>query len=132
MAEPKILELFPLTRRELFKLPDLAIDETTKADTYKSLFLNELLALETCAKRNLAPAHYIKLPNGDTNLDLPSVVLDASSFYLFAHKTLVSAIFIFAKTLPHSLAKGIQFRSFTTFADRVGQKANDVYADLYS
>ena len=132
MPEPKILELFPLTRAELFKLTDLAVDDTTHADTYKGLFMNELMALETCAKRNLSPAHYFRNPDGSTNLDLSSVVLDASSFYLFAHKTLVSGIFIFAKTLPPELRRGIQFKSFTTFADRVSQQANDVYTDLYT
>lgn len=132
MPEPKILELFPLTRVELFKLPDLALDAVSGADTYKGLFLNELLALETCARRNLSPAHYFKNPDGSTNLDLSSIVLDASSFYLFAHKTLVSGIFIFTKTLPPALRRDIQFRSFTTFADRVLNQENSVYADLYT
>lgn len=132
MAEPTILELFPLTRAELFKLPDLAVDSTTHADTYKGLFLNELLALDTCARRNLAPAHYFKNPDGSTNLDLPSVVLDASSFYLFAHKTLVSGLFIFAKTLPPEHRQGVQFRSFTTFAERVSQQQNELYKDVYT
>jgi hypothetical protein len=132
MPEPAILELFPLTRVELFKLPDLAVDSVSQADTYKSLFFNELLALETCAKRNLAPAHYFRHPDGSTNLDLSSIVLDASSFYLFAHKTLVSGIFIFAQTLPTEHKRGIQFRSFTTFAERVRQHENDVYTDIYT
>lgn len=127
-----MFELFPLTRVELFKLPDLAVDKTTHADTYKSLFMNELLALETCTRRNLSPDHYIKFPNGDRNLDLPSIVLDASSFYLFAHKTLVSSIFIFAKTLPHELSRGIKFASFTAFASQVSQHTSDVYKEIYT
>jgi hypothetical protein len=116
----------------LFKLPNLAIDSTAHNDTYKGLFINELIALETCAKRNLTPAHYFKRPDGSINLDLPNIVLDASSFYLFAHKTLVSAIFIFAKTLPPELRRGIQFRSFTSFAEHVAQHENNVYTDIYT
>lgn len=132
MTEATLLELFPLTRAELFKLPALAVDSTTHSDTYTGLFMNELLALETCAKRNLAPAHYFRHPDGSANLNLPSIVLDASSFYLFAHKTLVSCIFIFAKTIPSELRRGIQFRSFTTFAERVAQHETDVYTDIYT
>lgn len=132
MPEPSILELFPLTRVEFFKLPDLAVESVSQADTYKSLFINELLALEVCAKRNLMPAHYFKNPDGSANLDISSVVLDASSFYLFAHKTLISTIFIFAKTLPHNLRQGFQFRSFSTFAEHVSQPQNDIYKDIYS
>jgi hypothetical protein len=132
MTATTILELFPLTRAELFKLPDLAVDSTTHADTYKGLFMNELMALEVCAKRNLAPAHYFKNADGSANLDISSVVLDASSFYLFAHKTLVSSIFIFAKTLPPELRRGIQFRSFTAFAGLVAQHENEVYTDIYT
>ena len=114
-----MLELFPISKEQLFKLPDLAVDKGAPTDTYKSLFLNELLALETSAKRNLTPATYFKLPSGDTNLSVPDVVLDVSTFYLFAHKTLVSTIFILAKSLPHEKARGIGFNSYTAFTNGV-------------
>jgi hypothetical protein len=127
----KPLELFPLSTQQLFKLPDLAVDAKTKADTYKGLFLNELLALETSARRNLAPATYIRHADGSANMSLPDTILDVSTFYLFAHKTLVSAIFIFAKTLPHDKARGITYQSYTTFANKVHGQGNDVYKAVY-
>lgn len=127
----KPLELFPLSSQQLFKLPDLAVDAKTKADTYKGLFLNELLALETSARRNLAPATYRRHPDGSANLSLPDTILDVSTFYLFAHKTLVSAIFIFTKTLPHDKARGISYQSFTTFANKVAKQENEVYKTVY-
>jgi len=125
------LELFPLSTKQLFKLPDLAVDVKTKADTYKGLFLNELLALETSARRNLAPATYIRHADGSAKMSLPDTILDVSTFYLFAHKTLVSAIFIFAKTLPHDKARGITYQSYTTFANKVLGQGNDVYKAVY-
>lgn len=125
------LSLFPLTLAQIRQIPNLFVVEGIQTDTYKSLFVNELLALNTCARRNLAPEHYFKLPNGDTNLDLSSIVLDASSFYLFAHKTLVSSIFILSKTIPSGLAQGIPLK-FSTFSSRTASQYSDLYSHLYS
>jgi len=121
-----MLELFPLTQAQLFKLPDMAVDSKTQADTYKGLFLNEILSLELSAKRNLVPATYFRHPDGSADLSLPDTILDVSTFYLFAHKTLVSAIFMFANTLPHDKARGIPATGYTVFAKAVQAEKNDV------
>lgn len=126
-----MLDLFPLTLAQVFKLPDLAVDGNTNADTYKGLFLNELLSLELSAKRNLVPATYIRHQDGSANMSIADTILDVSSFYLFAHKTLVSTIFIFAKTIPRDKSRGITFRSYTAFNKDVQAQKNEVLKDLY-
>lgn len=120
-----MLELFPLTQKWLLKLPDMAVDVKTQSDTYKGLFLNEMLSLELCAKRNLAPATYFRNPDGSTNLSLTDTILDVSTFYLFAHKTLVSAIFVFVNTLPRDKTRGIPAASYTAFAKAVQAERNE-------
>lgn len=129
--ERHMLDLFPLTLDQVFKLPDLAVDGNTSADTYKSLFINELLSLELSAKRNLVPATYVRHQDGSASISLPDIILDVSSFYLFAHKTLVSNIFIFAKTIPRGKSRGITFRSYTAFNKDVQAQKNEVLKDLY-
>ncbi|MFZ1301105.1 MAG: hypothetical protein WAQ27_00800 [Candidatus Microsaccharimonas sp.] len=122
-----MLELFPLSKTQIFQLPDLALPRSG-GSSYTSLFLNELLSLETSAKRCLVPAGYARNPDGSANLSLPDITLDVSTFYLFAHKTLVSAIFIFAKTIPHEKAKGVTFRSYTAFTKDVLAEKNETLA----
>lgn len=123
--ESTILKLFPKSRTAIFRIPNLPAGTPNNEETYRALFLNELLALETCAKRNLVPATYIRHPDGSVNLSISDIVLDVSSFYLFAHKTLVSSIFILAKTIPHDQARGISFRSYTTFTNNVLEAEDD-------
>jgi uncharacterized protein YecT (DUF1311 family) len=117
-----MLELFPLTCRQIFQLPDLAVDPTVKADTYKGLFLNELLSLEVSAKRNLTPATYQRHADGSANLSMEDTILDVSTFYLFAHKALVSSIFIFTKTIRHDKRRGIGLGGYTDFMKVVSDK----------
>lgn len=124
--ESTILKLFPKSRIAIFKIPNLPAGTPNNEETYRALFLNELLALETCAKRNLVPATYIRHPDGSANISVSDIVLDVSSFYLFAHKTLVSAIFILAKTIPHDQARGINFRSYTKFTKNVLAGDDDI------
>lgn len=125
------LELFPLTKEQMFKLPQLSIGADSHSDTYKGFFMNEVLALETSAKRNLAPTGYARRSDGNGNLSLPDTILDVSSFYLFAHKTLVSTIFILAKTVPRPKARGIQFNSFTKFRKSVEKHDTELLELLY-
>ncbi len=93
--------------------------------------MNELLSLELSAKRSLSPATYRRHKDGSADFSLQDTVLDVSTFYLFAHKTLVSSIFIFVKTLPHDKAHGISFKSYTGFTKNVLAKENEVLEQVF-
>lgn len=114
-----MLDLFPKTGSLVVPMPSLQVNRDNHNDTYKSLFMGDLIALNLAAKRCIQPGHYFKQPNGDTNLSLADITLDTSSFYLFAHKALASSIFIFTKLLPHDKQQGISYKSVTTFVNDV-------------
>lgn len=124
-------DLFAESQLIVFQLPELAVGATPHNDTYKSFYLTELVALEASAKRCLAPSHYVRPLRRDGSISLPDIILDISSFYLFAHKTLVSTVFVAFQTLPHGLRRGISLSGFTNFAANVAGKKNHTYELIY-
>lgn len=125
-------DLFPLTGAQAFKLPEFRVRKSDGSDSYKSLFATELLALEVCAKRNLKPANYSRNADGSVTMSLGEVVLDAPSFYLFAHKALLTTLFLLVKSLPHDQRAGLSYKSFTSFSKDVAVKRTEIHASIYS
>lgn len=121
------LNLFPLSKKVVFDLPSLSSGDI---DTYKTFFINELLCLETSATRNFKPA-YIRHKDGSANIAIHDVILDTSSFYLFAHKALISTIFIFCKTIPRTDAQSIPFASFGKFYNAVFKNETEIQRKIF-
>jgi len=124
-------DLFAQSQLTVFQLPELAVGATPHNDTYKSFYLNELVALEASAKRCLTPTRYLRPLGRDGSISLPDIILDISSFYLFAHKTLVSTVFVVFQTLPHRLRQGVSLKGFTNFATNVADKKNHTHELIY-
>lgn len=112
------------------QLPSLALDTDTH-DTYKGLFMNDLLTLEVSAKRCLVPSTYERHADGSINLSVPDTVLDVSSFYLFAHKALVSALFILHTALPRTASQGLPYNSFNRFMSALNRESSDFLRELH-
>lgn len=86
-----------------------SMDRTQLMKTNSSLFANDVLATDLVIGRFLNTQGYIRQPDGSINLNLPSIVVDVQSFYLFTHKLLISALLMLRNYLPEEYARKNNF-----------------------
>gem|GEM_PF-1551931 len=102
--------------------------ETPIMQTSGTLFANDILSTDLIAGRFLNAPHYVKKPDGSIDMNLPSIMVDTQSFYLFSHKLLVSALLIMRNYLPNDYVKKNQFPlgKFGQFYTYVYKTDNDL------
>jgi hypothetical protein len=65
---------------EFMKLPSGSWNPADQTDTVKSLFANEIIALDYCAVRNINNTSYRRMADGSATMNIGELMLDGPSF----------------------------------------------------
>jgi len=103
-------------------------NETRIMKTNGTLFADDIVATDYTLERFINFPHYKRNPDGSVNMDFAAVFADTQSFYLFAHKLIVSTLLMIKNYLPHSYVQQAQLPlgKFGKFFSYVYNKDNDL------